>query len=440
VRTTDVAIIGAGFSGTMLAWHLGRAGVDGILIGDAETFGRGRAYSTERFEHLLNVPTGGMSAFPDWPDDFQKWLSTVGHDSEPNSFAPRTMYGHYLKAICDRSKVVKLGDTVEVAKPTPQGWDLSLRSGYRVMAGRVILATGHRFPATPSVFTPLWDRLIVDPYAPRALAGIPPHATVMVVGTGLTAVDAIATLHQEGHRGRIVAVSRNGRWPAKQQLDDDKHVLAGWPEKTARGSVKWLREEIEIASLRGSNWRRVFDAVRLDTPRMWGQLPTIEQARLVRHARNLWDVSRHQMPPKSETRLDQLRSAGVLTSLAGRIGTITETDSAYEISIRIRDGKQSKLVVDYVILCTGTATAPRSNGNHLLDQLLRDGEICSDHLGIGVLTDANARCVRADGRIQDTLRAVGPLRCGTLWENVAVPELRIEAASVTANILSDKER
>jgi uncharacterized NAD(P)/FAD-binding protein YdhS len=42
-----------------------------------------------------------------------------------------------------------------------------------------------------------------------------------------------------------------------------------------------------------------------------------DQARLLRHARNLWDVARHQMPPQAAEHLQRLRSTGQLTPLKG---------------------------------------------------------------------------------------------------------------------------
>src|SRR5262249_17492271 len=112
----DIAVIGAGFTGTLLAWHLGEAGLDSILIGEGESFGRGRAYSTSRMEHLLNVPAGGMSAFPDDPDHFLGWLRDAGHDFHATDFVPRRIYGRYLQSISAESKTPKLADVVASAR------------------------------------------------------------------------------------------------------------------------------------------------------------------------------------------------------------------------------------------------------------------------------------------------------------------------------------
>ena len=69
----DIAIIGGGASGTLAAIQCLRRAASPlriVLFEPGGRPGRGVAYSTERPEHLLNVPSGRMSAFADRPDDF----------------------------------------------------------------------------------------------------------------------------------------------------------------------------------------------------------------------------------------------------------------------------------------------------------------------------------------------------------------------------------
>ncbi len=69
-----VAVIGAGFSGTIVAAHLLRASVHApvrvLLIDRSGRVGRGVAYGTTSARHVLNVPAGRMSAFAGDEDDF----------------------------------------------------------------------------------------------------------------------------------------------------------------------------------------------------------------------------------------------------------------------------------------------------------------------------------------------------------------------------------
>src|SRR5258708_17064988 len=64
----DVAIVGAGFSGTMAAIHLLRQTDHRITVGLVERTSqcsRGLAYRTRDATHRLNGPAARMSAFPD---------------------------------------------------------------------------------------------------------------------------------------------------------------------------------------------------------------------------------------------------------------------------------------------------------------------------------------------------------------------------------------
>ena len=68
-----IAIVGAGFCGTMIAVHLLRGGVRNariVLIERSGRFTAGVAYGTAFSCHVLNVPTGRMSPFADDPDHF----------------------------------------------------------------------------------------------------------------------------------------------------------------------------------------------------------------------------------------------------------------------------------------------------------------------------------------------------------------------------------
>lgn len=430
----DIAVIGAGFTGTLLAWHLGEAGMDSIVIGERESFGRGRAYSTTHAEHLLNVPAGGMSAFPDNPDHFLDWLRRDGHDFQTTDFVPRPIYGRYIESVSAGSKTHRLTDVVTSASVSSRGWELELLGGEAIRAGRVVLATGHRPPRIPQVLGQLADRLIPDPYQAGVLELVPPTASVFVIGTGLTAVDLIATLDAARHQGPITTLSRHGRWPARHDLDGPRWTLRRRPRGGAAAHFAWMREEIERGRLEGVGWRRVMDAVRTEAQDLWRGLSFDDRARLLRHARNLWDVTRHQMPPAAAARLDRLRVTGQLRSLTGRLMDVLPGSRGARAVIDTARAQPVTIEFDTAILCTGTETAPRTGGSHLVDRLLAAGHVSADRLGLGVLTDNAGRCLDAEGRIAPRLYAAGPLRRGVLWENIAVPELREETRSLAREI------
>src|SRR3954465_1092339 len=101
-----VAIVGGGFSGTILAAQLARRGISSVLIDGSKRAGKGVAYSTTEPVHLLNVRAEGMSAWAGEPSHFaERFAQEGGH---PRGFAERRLFGRYLGEI--------LGDAVASGK------------------------------------------------------------------------------------------------------------------------------------------------------------------------------------------------------------------------------------------------------------------------------------------------------------------------------------
>ncbi|MER7180029.1 FAD/NAD(P)-binding protein, partial [Streptomyces hyaluromycini] len=99
----NVAIVGAGAAGTLTAVqlcetaHRRRTPLDLFLIDPAPEAGRGTAYATRDPRHRLNVPVGNMSAYPDDPGHFLRWLCRHGEPAVTGAdFATRYRYGAYL--------------------------------------------------------------------------------------------------------------------------------------------------------------------------------------------------------------------------------------------------------------------------------------------------------------------------------------------------------
>ncbi|GJD52718.1 hypothetical protein OPKNFCMD_5485 [Methylobacterium crusticola] len=68
-----IAVVGAGFSGSMAALHLLSAlprPWSVLLCEKGGSFGRGLAYGTQACDHLLNLRAANMSAYPDRPEHF----------------------------------------------------------------------------------------------------------------------------------------------------------------------------------------------------------------------------------------------------------------------------------------------------------------------------------------------------------------------------------
>ena len=453
----DIAVVGAGFSGTMVAVHLLRlarsssAEVQVSLYEQGGAPGRGHAYGTTSPIHLLNVPAGRMSAFADSPGHFLEWARARGGTIQPGAFLPRHRYGEYLAEILSRETKASEGrlgiHSAEVldVESAGDGLRLRFRSGPARSASQVVLATGHPLPAPP---IPL-DRAVLDggrykenPWDSAALDQLPDDASLLLIGSGLTAVDVLLESRRRGFRGVIHLLSRRGLLPLPHGGSDAPHpeIAADFPRGRLLPMMKRLRNEVARAEKSGESWRSSVDALRPATQELWRSLGPEERRRFLRHPRAYWEVHRHRVAPEIDEKVKvELQSRGVVRH-AARIVAIDAGRDALRITIAPRGAaSEQSLLVQRVINCTGPNTGVEMCRSPLTLTLLKAGVCRPDELGIGLACDADGALVDGAGRVSDRLFTLGPLRKGELWESTAVPELRVQAERLARRLLGGRD-
>lgn len=257
----------------------------------------------------------------------------------------------------------------------------------------------------------------------------------MLVGTGLTMYDVAVALALAGHRAPIHAVSRRGLVPRAHRPAPAPFLAAStersdprdWP-RSALGLLRRLRAELAAAAERGCDWRDVLASLRAGTPALWQSLPLRERRRFLEHLRPFWDVHRHRAAPRTAAVVRALREAGQLEILAGRVTACRpEASGRLHVSLRLRRGGERQLSVARWIDCTGPCTELARSADPLVRQLLAHDLARPDPLGLGSATNADGALRDAEGRTDDRLFTLGPLRRGELWECTAVPEIRVAA-------------
>lgn len=447
-----IAVIGAGFSGSMVAAGLLRAGGTRVLLFERRAaFGPGLAYSTPCAAHLLNVPVGRMSAFPDEPDDFLRWGLAQGHAWTGGTFAPRREYGRYLQDTLNaaealaRAPLVRISGEVVACRHTPDGFHIEWTAPdgsprAPLAAEAAVLALGNFPPAHPAPMLAALEPALYapDPWADAALDGIEPTSPVLLVGTGLTMLDVVLSLLERGHRAPIHALSRRALLPQPHRAHPRPANYTPPPgvdrwQPTAAAMLRNVRREIAAAGRRGVDWREVITSLRAVTPSLWRSLPLSERARFLRHLRPYWEVVRHRSAPSVDGRIQELMMDGRLSIHAGRLVGAEPAPGGIDARLAPRSGGVARSIrVARIVNCTGPRTDPARAGSALLTQLLSDGMAKPDPLGQGVATDEAGRVLSADGPPTPGLWLVGPMAKGAAWEITAVPELRGHAASVAA--------
>jgi uncharacterized NAD(P)/FAD-binding protein YdhS len=255
---------------------------------------------------------------------------------------------------------------------------------------------------------------------------------VLLIGSGLTMVDVSLSLRETGHRGPILAVSRHGRLSQFHQ-PYSPHPLVDLPAafNSPVGSLRWIRAEVEAVQCAGGDWRAVIDSLRPHTANIWCGWTLAQRATFLRHARNLWDIHRHRMAPEIADQLASLVTQGTLNIHAGRIISAERDGRMAKISLRsATTGESYSLRAARVINCTGPDRDYAKAQSPLVVRMRAQGWLNPDPLRLGIETDTDGRLTSSDGSPVPGLFSLGPPRMPALWESIAIPEIRVQAAGL----------
>jgi len=451
---TDIAIIGGGAAGAAVFGELLRCNPPCTIhwIVNQCSLGRGVAYSTLDERHLLNVRAAGMGLFLDHSDDFLRHASEeLGHVSG-SDFLPRRLFGDFVQAQITaliqsasqqgQSFKVHKAAAVSIKAAPHNGYIIVLADGRTIEAGNVVLALG-ALPPRPlrSVSSEALasGAYKLDPWA-LGQQQKPPRR-VVVIGTGLTAVDTLLSASTRWPDTDLIAVSRHGLLP----FVHPEQPMAPYPFQDdlneglldSDGVLAMTRLVREAIALHAGDWRGIVDGMRPINAKLWQKLTTRQRWQFLRHVRWVWEASRHRVAPASAQAIEQLRDERRLQVHAARVLRV-EGASSLRVTIR---GRVSQLVStlesDLVIQATGLDTALAYTKHELLSGLLHDGLAVADPLQLGVAAQSDGQLINGTGQPQRGLFAIGSLLRGSLWECNAMPEIRKAAHHVATGLNQD---
>ena len=446
--------MGGGFAGTALVLQLRRqpalARAEIHLIEPREVPGPGLAYTARRPEYLLNVRPGALSLYPDAPNHFAEWLA-----GQPESaagvpdFAPRSAYGRYLHeevltvlAPANANNGVQWHATSAVAAPLlPDGRRaVQLANGTGIISDYVVLALGN-FPPPPPVGPDVrylqHPGYHADPWVTGNLRRIGADEEVLLIGSGLTAVDVLLAMRQDGHRAPITVVARHGRWPNAHGPVVDPYP-SFYPElaheTTVTGVLAVFKRHLRAAAAKGIDWRPVLDSLRPDLGRIWAAWPLAEQRRFLQRLAGLWAVTRHRSPPQNAEAVAALTAAGLVQLHVGTVREILPEGNQLRVRVRPHGTVGSWHTAHHVVCCAGPLLDYSRIADPLVVSLREAGHLTPDPLRLGVLTDAQGALLGADGAVAPALFTLGPSRRPAYFESTAIPELRQQAADLAAEL------
>jgi uncharacterized NAD(P)/FAD-binding protein YdhS len=272
-----------------------------------------------------------------------------------------------------------------------------------------------------------------------------PDEPIVILGSGLTAVDAVLSLTQQPRQAPITLVSRRGLLPQphaatpvapfdlRPLVDELLAAPGGLRARTLLGKVKRLVRQLART---GVDWRCVVDGLRPHTGTLWQALSVAERRRFLSHVRSFWEVHRHRMAPAVAERFRGLLNRGQVQLVAGRIESAQAEGDRVRLVLRDRlKDRPVSLDAAWVVNCTGPMPSNSVESNPVIGSLIVQGLLVPDALFLGIETASDGNTLDGNGNTVADLFVVGTLRKPAFWESTAVPELRNQAAAVADRVI-----
>jgi uncharacterized NAD(P)/FAD-binding protein YdhS len=291
-----------------------------------------------------------------------------------------------------------------------RGWRVA-HDGGQINADFVVLATGNDMPSPMAPgLDPALRHLVAD--NPWKLPPITPQERVLILGTGLTAVDTVLALYDNGHEGQISLLSRHGMLPKGHVPQNPQAALAGPFANTARALLRGLRQAADCDGRR--SWQELMDAMRPHWPTIWRQMPPLEQRRFLRHGATIWN-------------------------LQGRLAGARLLNEAAAITIRSA-AKETILAADRIINCMGPNMDPGKTYNPLIENIVASLQARPCASGIGLDVTSDNRVIGHDGMAHASMFAMGSLTRGQWWEITTMPEIVCQAQQIAESLSNAHHR
>jgi len=457
-----IGIIGAGFSGTMTAVNLIRnttEDIEIILVDDKRTLHKGIAFEPYSKQHLLNVTTAKMSAFNDDKDHFLNW--TMEHENYSNkdrniiadSFLPRYLYGQYLAQIWNdvtslektaKTKITYIDGLVTDLDASDQDACMYINDGQVIRVDACIITSGNNAPGSPKIKNEGFYRspnYFQNPWTKASVSNTDAKKPILIVGNGLTMVDTVLGLRENGFDNEIYSISPNGFniLPHRHngfvytklidELKDDASFL---------DIVKLFNKHIKLIREFGLSAEPVVDSLRPHTQKIWQRLTQREKKIFISRFRNLWGVARHRIPLHIYDKLQKQRIDDKLNIRAGKLLDINEKNGIVEVEYFNKKAQRKEyLEVSRVINCTGPETDLERIEGSFLNKALKKGIVTQDEFKLGINADSNTyHVLNKYGDQIKSLFTIGSSLRGMLWESTAVNELRQQAEKLAKVILT----
>lgn len=436
----EIAIIGDGFAAAAALIHLLRRGMHFsqiVLIGP-RLLGKGNAYTCISPFFRLNVREDLPSVFSEEPLHFARWAEVHIDDPEAQTdagyFYRRYDFGRYISELVSKElgsdQIDHIYAKVSNLYKANEHWCLETEKLKTIVARRVIIATGNPPPIWPCTVQNIQtatnsSKLIESPWTGQDLGGIHAHEEIILLGGGLTALDAINALVGQGHQGLIKVIGpralfppMQARWKREDQPD--------WPKNLSPAKlVRFIRNYLPSAPTDSVVWQSAWEELRPNLNMIWQQFSYFQRRILFKRLGWLWSLYRFRASPQTIKAYRKLEANKQIQFVLGRAKRI---EVAQTVTVVLGDG--SRVVGDRIFNCTGVGRDP------LLSKLIADQIARPDALGKSIAVASDYRVSKSSGGEWGDLWMIGPATMGSLGDVIAASSIAKQAEQLSIQITS----
>lgn len=478
-----IAIVGMGVAGISVLreikkWHSKHPAeeLDIVVFSGENQYGTGMPYQDDDESLLLNQYTDTMTIDPSDPEDFLKWvIKHKGSENQKKAHLPRKWFGDYLTdRLNEWSKELNMTviyQNVEELTALKDG-RYNLKSASReVVVDGVHLAIGHSPYADPYRLKGC-PGYIYHPYPfKRELKLEDNTRSVGIIGTRLTAMDAMLFIHKHYPQTKIVFLSLDKRFSSvrghqalirlsqeekeqfKQQLlnkgatltfDDvtqsfsqlatqhDINVKKIWTE-LGQGSLSSMENDLNHLEELG-RFQQLIGQLKDTFPYIWCALPDKEKMVYKQTYEELFLNFKIPITEKAARTLLQLVDQGKV-SIYSHIQSIKRKPDGFEVSGE--DG--ARFEVDQLINATGQQTNlyyALDLHQPLIKQLIVEGLLVPYPYGGVKIEYPSMSIIDRRGTTRATFKVYGQLASGIQYGNTNV-DMVSKSAEAGVNDLMD---
>lgn len=434
----DLLIIGDGFAAAVALIHLLRQEFDAqsITILGKHSPGRGNAYGCTNPAFRLNVREDLPIIFSEDPLHFARWANEHIKDPQAKTsagyFYRRSDFGAYMNQLVnhqlDGRALNHIQGEAQHITGSDSRWQVELKTGERIDAKAIILATGNATPIWPCPVqieqTSSQLTLTENPWPGDYLHQIPTKDHVLLLGGGLTALDAINGLVEQGHQGQVSVISPRALFPPSQ-APWTRTKQPQWPNPiTPLGLVRFMRHYLPNTPTDQSEWQCAWEELRPDLNRIWQKFNAHQRRILVKRFGWLWNLYRFRASPQTIAAYHQLRNQQQIEFRCGRAKEIVVRSGAIHVTLHHGEVVHGQ----HLINCTGVARDP------LLDELIRDAIASPDALKYSIAIDPQLAVLDPKGGAYQSLWMIGPATMGSLGDVIAASAIAKQAEQLAKAI------